>query len=412
MNEPNDRQSCDATAPRPRLHPAVIAVGWASFLNDASSEMIHPLLPLFLTSGLGISVWWIGVIEGIAESTASVVKLFSGWISDRWRRRKHLILIGYVLAAVSRPLLAVAATGWQVLGLRFVDRIGKGLRGAPRDALVADYTDVSNRGLAYGYHRMMDHAGAVVGPLLAAFLLATFELGYRAMFAWAAVPAALCVAMVWIFVKEPAWKHRHTQTWPLRSLAHSWRTVDGRLKGLLLAVGLFALGNSSDAFLILRARELGVRLELIPIIWIVLHLSKSLLSIPGGLLSDRIGRRLTVLMGWMIYALVYVGFAYSWAAWQAWVLFAVYGLYFGLTEGVERAFVADVVRPEERGTAFGLYHFVIGIAALPASVVFGGVWQAVGFQAAFLLGAGLALAACVVLMLLTRRMQATDESAA
>lgn len=412
VNEENYRQPFDKALPGRRLHPTVIAAGWASFLNDASSEMIYPLLPVFLTSGLGISIWWVGVIEGIAESTASLVKLISGWISDRWRRRKQLVLIGYLLAAVSRPLLAVAVTGWQVLGLRFADRIGKGIRGAPRDALVADYTEASDRGLAYGYHRMMDHAGAVAGPLLAAFLLATFEVGYRAMFAWAAVPAALCVITVWIFVKEPAWKQPQAQTWPAQSLTHCWRTVDGRLKGLLLAVGLFALGNSSDAFLILRARELGVRLELIPIIWIVLHLSKSLLSIPGGVLSDRIGRRSTILMGWMIYALVYIGFAYSWAAWQAWALFAVYGLYFGLTEGVERAFVADVVKPEERGTAFGLYNFVIGVAALPASVVFGGMWQTIGFRGAFLFGAGLALAACVVLILLTRRMQATDECAA
>jgi MFS family permease len=385
------------------LHPTVIATGWASLLNDTSSEMIYPLLPVFLTSVLGISIEFVGVIEGIAESTASLVKLFSGWLSDRLGKRKALVFFGYLLASVSRPLIAVTTAGGQVLGLRFADRLGKGLRGAPRDALVADYTHESTRGLAYGYHRMMDHAGAVAGPLMATILLATVALGYRSLFALAAIPAALCVITVWLFVKEPELKTQMSASaQPFSARLSSWRTADRRLKGLLLAVGLFALGNSSDAFLILRVRDLGVSVAFIPIIWIVLHVSKSLSSIPGGLLSDRIGRHQTIIIGWFIYGFVYLGFAFSWSQGHAWLLFAIYGLYFGLTEGVERAFVADVVGPEQRGMAFGLYNFILGITALPASLIFGVVWEQAGYQAAFFLGAVLALLASGLLIALTR----------
>ena len=396
-----------------RLHSTVIATGWASFFNDVSSEMINPLLPVFLTSVLGVGVGFVGVIEGIAESTASLVKLFSGWLSDRLRKRRALVLFGYVLASVARPVIAVALTGWQVLGLRFADRLGKGVRGAPRDALVADFTEESKRGFAYGYQRAMDHAGAVVGPLLATVLLATLALGYRSLFALAAIPAALCVLTVWLFVKEPELKAtEQAPAPPLSGLLSSARGMDRRLKGLLLAVGLFALGNSSDAFLVLRARDLGVSLELIPIIWVVLHVSKSLLSIPGGLLSDRIGRRPTIIAGWIIYGLVYIGFAVSWSQWQVWFLFAAYGLYFALTEGVERAFIADVVEPEQRGLAFGLYNFILGLAALPASLIFGGVWERVGFQTAFLLGAALALVASALLIISTRSVRKHYECTA
>jgi MFS family permease len=397
------KQPSDGRSNQRWLHPAVIASGWASLFNDVSSEMIYPLLPVFLTSALGVGVGFVGVIEGVAESAASLLKLFSGWLSDRLGKRKALVLVGYVLASVARPLIAVAVTGWDVLGLRFADRVGKGIRGAPRDALVADYTDESKRGVAYGYQRAMDHAGAVMGPLIATVLLAALSLGYRTIFALAAIPAALCVVTVWLFVKEPSLPTvRQAQVSPISALRSCWRASDHRLKGLLLAVGLFALGNSSDAFLILRARDLGVRLELIPIIWVVLHASKSLLSIPGGFLSDRIGRRPTIIAGWIVYSLVYLGFALSWSTWHAWFLFAAYGLYFSLTEGVERALVADVVRSEQRGVAFGLYNFVLGMAALPASLIFGGVWERVGFRAAFLMGATLALAAAALLVALTK----------
>jgi MFS family permease len=399
MHAQAEKQPVEDRANRRRLHPTVIATGWASFFNDVSSEMIYPLLPMFLTSTLGVGVGFVGLLEGIAESTTSLVKLISGWLSDRLRNRKGLVVLGYLLASTARPLISLTTSGWQVLGLRFVDRVGKGLRGAPRDALVADFTDESNRGLAYGYQRAMDHAGAVIGPLIATALLGLLALGYRPVFALAAMPAALCVLTVWLFIKEPKPTAKaETQPPSLSALLSSWRGLDRRLKGLLLAMGVFALGNSSDAFLILRASELGVKIELIPVLWTVLHVSKSLLSVPGGALSDRLGRRRIIIAGWIIYGLVYIGFALAWSQWHAWLLFAVYGLYFALTEGAERAFVADVVRPEQRGTAFGLYNFVLGLAALPASVIFGSVWERLGFQSAFLLGAGLALVASVMLI--------------
>ena len=388
---------------RRRLHPTVLATGWASFFNDVSSEMIYPLLPVFLTSVLGVSFAFVGLIEGIAESTTSLVRLFSGWLSDRLRKRKLLVLMGYLLASMARPSIAVTTTGWQVLGLRFVDRLGKGLRSAPRDALVADVTTAARRGLAFGYQRAMDHAGAIVGPLVSSALLAAFALGYRTLFALAAIPAALCVVTVWRFIQDPVQPSATPMaSRPQVALISSWRQTDRRLRGLLFAVGVFALGNSSDAFLILRAQHLGVSVSLIPIIWVVLHVSKSLLSIPGGLLSDRMGRRPTITVGWAVYALVYLGFALASTSWQAWALFATYGLYFALTEGVEKAFVADLAPPDQRGVAFGLYNFVVGLAVLPASVIFGGVWEWAGYRAAFLLGAGLALIASAWLLWGTR----------
>lgn len=403
MGKTVKRASPPDHGPRRRLHPTVLATGWASFFNDVSSEMIYPLLPIFLTNVLGVSFAFVGLIEGIAESTTSLVRLFSGWLSDRLRKRKFLVLMGYLLASIARPLIAATTTGGQVLGLRFVDRLGKGLRGAPRDALVADVTTASRRGLAFGYQRAMDHAGAIVGPLISSALLAAFALGYRTLFALAAIPAALCVATVWKFIQDPVHPPAiQPASHPLVTLISSWRQTDRRLRGLLFAVGIFALGNSSDAFLILRARDLGVRLGLIPVIWVVLHVSKSLLSIPGGLLSDRMGRRLTIIAGWMVYALVYLGFAWASTAWQAWALFATYGVYFALTEGVEKAFVADVAPPDQRGVAFGLYNFVVGLTVLPASVIFGSLWERVGYHAAFLLGAGLALVASIWLLWGTR----------
>jgi MFS family permease len=376
-----------------RLPRNVVALGLVSLFNDASSEIIYPLLPLFLTTTLGASAAFIGVLEGIAESTASLLKLPAGWLSDRMRRRKLWVVWGYSLASLIRPLLALTTAAWQVLGLRFIDRIGKGLRSAPRDALIADSIAESERGLAFGFHRAMDHAGALVGSLAASGLMLLFANDYRSVFWVAALPALLAV-LILLFVREPADQAAHAPTLSL-SLAPFKRSFKQYLAILLL----FTLGNSSDAFLLLRARQCGVATAAIPLLWAALHASKTVSSLVGGKLSDRWGRRRLIVAGWLIYALIYGGFAVASQASAIWLLFLVYGVYFGLTEGVEKALVADLVEPQQRGTAYGWYNLVIGLGALPASLLTGLLWDHFGAATALLTGAGLSLLAALCLNL-------------
>lgn len=368
-----------------------------SLLTDASTEMVYPLLPLFLTRTLGASAAFVGLVEGVAETTASLLKLVSGWLSDRLGRRKALVTWGYGLSSLTRPLMAMALLPVHVLGIRFLDRIGKGIRTSPRDALIADSTPVDAWGAAFGFHRAMDHLGAVVGPVLAFLLLPQVGGSYRAIFWLASIPAALCVLVLVMAVREmPA------QVPPSRLPIPSLRPLDARFKGFLLIVTLFTLGNSSDAFLLLRAREAGVSEGAIPLLWAALHIVKSASSLPGGILSDRIGRRSTIIAGWLVYAVVYAGFAAVGSVWQVWGLFLVYGLYFGLTEGVEKALVADLVPVEARASAYGVYHAAIGIAALPASLLLGWLWQSFGASVAFGTGAAMAAAAAVLLWVFLR----------
>jgi MFS family permease len=399
--------------PRARLGRTVVALGVVSFLTDASSEMIYPLLPVFLTTALGASAATLGVIEGAAETTASLLKLGSGWWSDRLRRRKPLVVLGYALASLVRPLVAVAQAAWHVLAIRLADRVGKGIRGAPRDALIADSVDPSIRGRAFGFHRAADHAGAVIGPLAAFALLQWAGLEMRTVFWLAAIPGALAVLTVVAFVRDahrPA-PAQETQTGgtPLTS-----GTLSAPLPGVfwkyLVVVLVFTLGNSTDAFLLLRASELGVPISLLPVLWALLHVVKSAASTPGGILSDRIGRVPTLVAGWSTYAIVYVGFAIAGAQWHAWALFAAYGIFFALTEGTEKALVADLVPSHRRGTAFGWFHLTVGIGALPASVLFGVLWDALGYQAAFGAGAALAIVATVGLSALTPALRRVGES--
>ncbi len=377
----------------------VVVLGVVSLCNDASSEMIYPLLPLFLTTTLGATTQMLGLIEGIAESTAALLKLYSGWLSDRFGKRKSLTVAGYTLSAVTRPLIALATAGWQVLGIRFLDRVGKGLRTAPRDALIADSTPPEARGVAFGFHRAMDHAGAVIGPLLAMAVLALSANNYRLVFFLAVIPALLGVAVLLAGARE------------IQPVQHARRPsfrltlFDNNFRRYLFVILLFTLGNSSDAFLLLRASQMGVATAFIPLLWVFLHVVKMLFSTPCGGLSDRIGRKRVIITGWVLYALVYAGFAYCNAAWHIWALFAVYGLFFALTEGAEKALVADLVDPGIRGTAFGVYNFAIGLGALPASVIMGFLWQRISPAAAFGFGALLALLAAglIVLVRVPRR---------
>ncbi len=369
----------------------VVVLGFVSMLTDVSSEMIYPLLPLFLTSVLGAGPAFLGVIEGIAEATASLFKLVSGMLSDRVGRRKSLVLGGYSLSSLSRPLIALATSPLAVLVIRFSDRLGKGIRTSPRDALIADSVDASSWGRAYGFHRSMDHAGAIIGPLIASLLLGVAGFGLRTVFWLAAIPGIFAVVVIVFRVQEVKRRASANGTF-LTALPR------GRLRTFLSILFLFTLGNSTDAFLLLRASRLGVTPAVIPLLWMVFHLVKMGSSMPFGLLSDRIGRRGVIVAGWTIYALSYLGFASATTERQIWLLFMLYGLYYGLTEGVEKAFIADMVAGQERGGAFGWYHCVIGIGTLPASIMFGLIWEHAGMHAAFLTGAALAAVASVLLL--------------
>jgi MFS family permease len=377
------------SSPKPsRLGRNVFVLSAVSFLNDAASEMTYPLLPLFLKSALGASATAVGGIEGAAESMAALLKLASGWWSDRVRRRKPLVLAGYTIAEAARPFIGLARLVPQVLAIRLTDRLGKGIRGAPRDALIADSVDPEIRGRAFGFQRAADHAGAVVGPLIAFALLRWAGLRLRTVFLLTAIPGALTVATLLLGVKEvprSASKERIDLRAPLGR----------RFWAYLAVLFVFTLGNSTDAFLLLRAGQLGVAPALLPILWAMLHVVKSTSSTPGGILSDRLGRRPLIVAGWLLYAAVYFAFGRAHEQWQGWALFAVYGLYFGLTEGVEKALVADLVAPKRRGTAFGWYNLAIGVGALPASLLFGAIWDRWGSTTAFDFGAFLALAAAV-----------------
>jgi MFS family permease len=376
-----------------RLGRNVIALAAVSFFTDASSEMIYPLLPLFLTASLGASAAFVGAVEGAADSVSALLKLASGWLSDRTRRRKPLVVAGYVLASAVRPLVAIAQTGAHVLLIRVTDRVGKGIRGAPRDALIADSVDPTLRGRAFGFHRAADHAGAVVGPLLVYVLMSKMGVGVRTIFWLAAIPAAIAVITLIIGVREP----RPAPPAPVAPFAPQPppAPLGRRFFAYLAVLLLFTLGNSTDAFLLLRATELGVGAALLPVLWAMLHLVKSLSSTPGGILSDRRGRKPVIVAGWMVYAVVYLMFGHATDAWHVWVLFAIYGVYFGLTEGVERALVADIVPIARRGAAFGWYNLAIGLGALPASVIFGTIYDRFGAFTAFSVGAAAAMLASI-----------------
>ena len=380
---------------RPQLGRNVLALSAVSFLTDVSSEMIYPLLPVFLTTVLGANASFIGAIEGAAESTAALLKLASGWWSDRIKRRKPLVALGYAIAGVMRPLVALATSASQVLAIRVSDRVGKGIRNAPRDALLAESVDPRIRGRAYGLHRSADNAGAVVGPLIAFALLTWHVAALRTVFWLAAIPGLLGVIVVLVAVREvPRDASKPASTGPDLT-----QPLGGQFWRVLLVIFVFTLGNSTDAFLLLRANQLGVPVALAPILWAVLNGVKALSNTPGGALSDRVGRRPLLIAGWLLYAAVYFGFARAGAAWQAWALFAVYGIFFGLTEGSERALIADLVGAERRGTAFGWYNLAIGLGALPASLLFGYVWDRAGAPTAFVMGSGFALAAAIGMMI-------------
>jgi MFS family permease len=378
----------------------VVILGFVSLLNDGASEMIYPLLPAFLTAVLSAGPEALGVIEGIAESTASLLKLYSGYLSDRVKRRKGWVVAGYSISNVIRPVIAFSTSWVHVLALRFSDRVGKGLRTSPRDAIIADSTPAEFRGKAYGFHRAMDHGGAIIGPLAATALLLVYHDNIKTIFLLSFIPGLLAVLMLLFGLTEKQAEGPRTAQSATFSFRSAWAEMTTGFRKYLGIILVFALGNSTDAFLLLRAQQLGVPVTLLPTIWVVLHIVKMGFSVPGGIISDRIGRKKVIVTGWIVYTLVYAGFGAASQHWHAWALFAVYGIYFGLTEGVEKALVADFAPAHLRGSAFGLYHLVVGVGAFPASLLFGLVWQKLGSTAAFGMGAGLALLASVMLSML------------
>ncbi|HVF56905.1 MAG TPA: MFS transporter [Pyrinomonadaceae bacterium] len=392
-----------------RLPRNVFAISLVSLFNDASSEIVYPFLPLFLAL-LGASPLAIGAIEGAAESVSGLLKLFSGYFSDRRGRRKGLVVFGYALAGLMRPLLAFVGTWPQALFVRLCDRVGKGIRSAPRDAMIADAAAPAERGLAFGFHRAMDHAGAVVGPLIGYAILsfiaanrnAPTAADYRTLFLLASVPALLAVLVAAFFVRETR-RDERTNTLQTPALSRlSLRGFDGNFKRFLAILALFTLSNSSDAFLLLRAREAGIGAATIPLLWAALHVSKVLSSLVGGDLSDRLGRRTLIASGWTLYAAVYFGFAFVTSIGEAWILFLIYGIYFGLAEGAEKALVADLVRPEQRGTAYGLYNLAYSVTVFPASLLMGALWHWRGAATAFIVSACVGSSAALLLVLTVR----------
>jgi MFS family permease len=378
--------------PRP-----VWLLGWVSFFTDTASEIVYPLLPLYLTRVIGAGAMSLGVIEGVAEAANSVLKIWSGRLADRTRAPKRLVLAGYGLSSLMRPFIAAATTWTQVLGLRFVDRLGKGIRGAPRDAMLAMFANSSNRGRVFGFHRAMDHAGAVVGPLLASAFLYFRPEDYRTLFALTIGPG-IVVMLILFSVPEPARHAPATTSNPWEATAHqSFASLPPDFCRALIVILVFSLGNASDAFLLLRMGDLGIAPFWIPLLWSALHVVKAVASVVGGELSDRFGRRTLIGSGWLVYAMVYAAFGAFDARPMIVSVFLAYGFYFGLTEGVEKAWVADLSPAEARGTAFGVYNAVLGLGGLAASVLFGAIWTRVSPPAAFYTGAALAAIATVLL---------------
>ena len=382
-----------------------------SFFTDVSTEMIYPLLPVFLASVLGANASFIGAIEGVAETTASLLKLVSGWWSDKVGSRKILVVIGYGIATIVRPFTAAAHSAQQVLAIRLTDRIGKGIRTSPRDALLADSAPAHARGRAFGFHAAADNAGAVLGPLLAFMILKLHGVGsfdgtnhlaphdeqaLRNVFWLAAVPGIIAMVILIVVVRDVPRKDAGDKAADT-SIGDIGGGLTKRFWAYLVVVLLFTLGNSTDAFLLLRANQLGVPVAMAPILWALLNFVKSATGTYGGQLSDTLGRKPLIVGGWLLYAAVYFAFGWAAAAWQAWALFAVYGIFYGMTEGTEKALVADIVPRTRRGSAFGWYNLAIGLGALPASLIFGQIWDRAGAPAAFAFGATLALIAALLM---------------
>jgi MFS family permease len=382
----------------PPLPTTVILLGLTSLFTDVGTEMIFPLLPVFLVEQLHAGPAYLGLVEGAADAVASLVKLGSGVVADATPRRKPLVLFGYGLASAVRPCVAIASRPWHVLAVRLTDRVGKGVRSAPRDAMIADAAK-ERSGRAFGFHQAMDNVGAVVGPLVATGLVA---LGWplRRVFWLAVVPGVIATALAAAVREEPRSRRTlgATAGAPASADPASRPPIDRPLTLYLMIVGLFSLGNSSDAFLLLRARSVGLSTAAIPVLWSVLNASKVFWAFVGGDWADRVSPVRLIAAGWVVFALVYLGLAAATAPWQVWALFVAYGIFYGLTEPVEKALVKELAPARFRGRAYGAYNFVVGLTALPAGLVTGAIWRAAGAPIALGLSAVMAIIACGLLL--------------
>ncbi|MFC2032937.1 MFS transporter [Chloroflexota bacterium] len=390
--------------------PNVFFLGLVSLLTDVSSEMIFTLVPLFLCNVLGAAATVVGLVGGLSESVDAIFRIFSGRLSDKLKKRKSLAVIGYSLSTIVKPFMYLASNWGVVLAVRFGDRAGKGIRTSPRDALIAGSVSAGERGKSFGLHRTMDTSGAVIGLAVAALIIylvqkKSLELSlstYQWLILVGVVPAILAIIVLVIFVKEKHEKANTVAYGQSPAASDISAKLDTRFKIFLAIMAVFTLGNSSDFFVILRAQDLGSPVLYITLMLVLFNITYTVFSLPAGILSDRLGRKRVILLGWLVYALVYLGFAVATSTWQIWLLFACYGIYYGIVEGVVRAFVADMVPEEKRGTAYGLYYGVVGLTLLPASLIAGWLWDMVSPAAPFYLGAGLAFMAMLGLMALIR----------
>jgi MFS family permease len=379
--------------PRP-----VWLLGWVSLATDSATEAIYPLLPFFLTQVLGAGAISLGIVEGAAEAVNSILKIISGRMADRVERKRPLVLFGYTVSSLARPFIAITRSWTQVFAVRVLDRVGKGVRGAPRDAMLAAVTPAGSRGRVFGFHRAMDNLGAVTGPILATVFLFFYPDRYRTLFALTIIPGAIAIALILLIREDPV------NAAP--PVAQAFRPASAPLgkpfTAFMLILTIFTLGNSTDAFLLLKLTDAAGSAKYVPAMWAGLNFVKAIVSFVGGAWSDRIGRRSVIGLGWLIYAIVYGGFAFSNSIGVLLSWFLVYGFYFGFAEGTEKALVADLAPAESRGLAFGIYTAVQGIGAFAASVLFGLIWNAYGAGAAFGVGATLALVATVLMFIIVR----------
>lgn len=378
----------------------VVILGLVSFFNDVASEMIYPLVPIFLTSVLGAPVSIVGLIEGIAESIASILKVVFGWLSDKLRKRKPFIVAGYSLSTVSKIIFGLAYSWPFVLLARFIDRFGKGTRTSARDALIAESSEASVRGKTFGFHRALDTLGAVVGPLLALVAIKALDNNIRLIFFLSFIPAFIGVLLLFFFVKEKGRKQKNSSDFQFH-----WRDIDPSFKVFLLISFIFALGNSSNAFLILRAQNLGLSVTMVILVYVLYNFVYAIFSIPAGIISDKIGPKKLLLAGFLLFALIYLFFGLITKSLFLWLLFPFYGIYMALTEGVSKAYISNLVPQEKIGTAFGIYQTTIGLCAFFASWIAGMLWSYVGISSPFIFGSMMAILAALLFIVLGKKIE-------